>query len=53
LGVRGWGLVKTTNPHPPTRIPVFGGDVGGSESHRYSEGFGAGLLVKLTLPLTR
>ncbi len=34
-------------------VSSFGGDVGGSESHRYREGFGAGLLVKLTLPLTR
>jgi hypothetical protein len=32
---------------------LFGGDAGSLESHHYRKGFGAGLLVKLTLSLTR
>jgi len=48
----GVGYLSPT-PNSQLQLQLLGGDVGSSESYRYREGFGAGRLVKLTLPLTR
>ena len=48
------GIGERSPPGTPSyQLPPLGGDAGSIKCHHYREGFGAGLLVKLTLPLTR